>query len=153
MFVAAILGIVLAGCMSTSANKLNNIHIGMTRSEVVALLGVPDSTSAQGSIEYLTYYLNNDASSRDQPYSVRLVNAKVESFGRFAQLADIYNRPVDGSAPNPWGMTNGMGPAPAPGATSPDIVVQLQQLKTLKDQGALTEDEFQKAKTRILSPH
>jgi hypothetical protein len=149
--VAVLFGLWLAGCMSASADKLNNIHIGMTRNEVVALLGSPDSTSAQGNIEYLTYYLTNDANQRDQPYAVRLVNAKVESFGRFTQLADIYNRPVNGSAPNPWGMPTVIGPVAAPVATTPDLVVQLQQLKTLKDQGALTDDEFQKAKTRILS--
>lgn len=144
-----LLGCLLAGCAST-ADKLNGIHIGMSHGEVVALLGEPNSTSAQGNIEYLTYYLSNDASSHDQPYSVRLVDQKVESFGRFTQLADIYNRPVNGNLPvNPWGMPGVMTPAPAP-AGPPDLVTQLQQLKALRDQGALTEEEFQKAKARIL---
>jgi hypothetical protein len=150
LLVLALLGLLVAGCTTTS-DKLNNVKIGMTRSQVVALLGEPNSMSAQGNIEYLTYYLTNDVSGRDQPYSVRMVDGKVESFGRFIQLADIYNRPVNGNPPvNPWGY-----PLAVPAGTptgAPDVVAQLQQLKSLKDQGALTEEEFQKAKTRILAP-
>ncbi|MCX6956093.1 MAG: SHOCT domain-containing protein [Verrucomicrobia bacterium] len=150
LFAMAMLAACLAGCVST-ADKLNNIKIGMTRGQVVALLGEPNSMSAQGNIEYLTYYLANEAVSRDQPYAVRLVDGKVESFGRFIQLADIYNRPVNGNPPtNPWGTAPMMMPAMAP-ASAPDIVTQLQQLKALKDQGVLNEEEFQKAKARVLA--
>jgi len=137
----------LAGCVT--ADKLNDVRIGMTKEQVVSLLGTPDSTSAQGNIEYLTYYLATDTTyGRDVPYMVRLVNGKVESFGRFNQLTDIYMRPVDGSAPQinlgmPYTTT-----APAPQA---DLATQLEKLKTLKDQGALTEEEFQKAKQKLLS--
>ena len=126
----------------------------MSKDQVVAILGQPDSTSAQANIEYMTYYLSNDNSNgRDQPYMVRLVEGKVESFGRFLQLFDIYNRPVGG---------NGMGQTVTPlGATStpftavrpsaPDLATSLARLKALKDQGALTDEEFQKAKAKLLS--
>jgi hypothetical protein len=145
-FAALLVAALLAGCISM-ADKLNNIHIGMTRPDVIAQLGQPDSTSAQGNIEYLTYFLSNDA-TRTQPYAVRLVDQKVESFGRFAQLTDIYNRPVNGSAPmNGWAPTMVTGPA---GAPAPDLVTQLQQLKQLKDQKVLTDEEFQQAKQKLL---
>src|ERR1035438_3679214 len=77
------LGALLAGCM-TSAD-LNKLRIGMTKDQVISLLGTPDSTSAQANVEYLTYYLevSNMASDREQPYMVGLVDGKVESFGRF----------------------------------------------------------------------
>jgi hypothetical protein len=39
------------------------------------------------------------------------------------------------------------GPAPAP---APDVVVQLQGLKALHDDGVLSPEEFQLAKRRVL---
>lgn len=143
--VSSFLVFALAACVSHSA-KLNGVHIGMPKDEVVALLGTPDSTSAQANIEYLTYYLTNEASAREQPYMVRLVDAKVESFGRFIQLLDIYNRPVNGAS------SLGIG-AVMPYSINTDVVTQLQQLKSLKDQGVLTEEEFQRAKQRLLAEH
>ena len=138
----------LAGCVT--ADRLNDIRIGMTKDQVISILGKPDSMSAQGNIEYLTYYLITDTGyGRDAPYSVRLVNGKVESFGRFAQLTDIYMRPVDGSSPQiNVGMPFTAVPATAPHA---DLATQLERLKALKDQGALTDEEFQKAKEKLLS--
>jgi hypothetical protein len=142
----------LTGC--ATADQLNKLHIGMSKDQVVAILGQPDSTSAQANIEYLTYYLTNDSSySRDQPYMVRLVEGKVESFGRFMQLFDIYNRPVGGNGMGqmitPMGGTSVPMTVVRPGA--PDLATTLSRLKALKDQGALTEEEFQKAKERLLA--
>ena len=146
-----LLAALFTGC--TTADKLNDLRIGMSKDQVIAMLGKPDSTSAQANIEYLTYYFSNEGSYRDQPYMVRLVDAKVESFGRFMQLFDIYNRPVGG---------NGMGQMITPmGGTSipvsvvrpnaPDLATTLTRLKTLKDQGVLTDEEFQTAKARLLA--
>jgi hypothetical protein len=131
----------LVGC--ATANKLNDLRIGMTKDQVIAILGKPDSTSAQSNIEYLTYYLVSDTATRigDQPYSVRLVNGQVESFGRFMQLFDIYNRPVSGASSPSVGT---------PGQPVAGLATELQKLKTLKDQGALTEEEYQTAKARLL---
>ena len=154
--------VLLAGCQTSA--ELNKIHIGMTKMEVQSILGTPDSTSAQANVEYMTYYLSSDAGyGRDQPYMVRLVNGKVESFGRFAQLFDLYNRPVTNATPGQpnfpqlgissaavsmAGSPAPMGYAPAP---KPDLVAELAKLKELKDQGALTDDEFQKAKAKLLA--
>jgi hypothetical protein len=41
-------------------------------------------------------------------------------------------------------------PAPAPVAAAPDPVAQLTQLAALKDSGALTEEEFEAQKAKIL---
>ncbi|HTB81099.1 MAG TPA: SHOCT domain-containing protein [Opitutaceae bacterium] len=140
LFVVAL----LAGC--ASAEKLNDIRIGMTKDQVLALLGTPDSTSAQANVEYLTYYLEGDANyGRDRPYMVRVVDGKVESFGRMLQLWDLYNRPV-GSTQNSTTVGTTTTPPPA------DLAAQLEKLKALKDQGVLTDEEFQKAKAKLLSP-
>jgi hypothetical protein len=159
---AILVGAFLVGC-ETSA-KLNSVRIGMSKADVQSLLGTPDSTSAQANVEYMTYYLTSDAGyGRDQPYMVRLVNNKVESFGRFAQLFDLYNRPVTSATPGQpdfpqLGLSSAaasMTGAPAVGgyapAAKPDLAAELAKLKELKDQGALTDDEFQKAKTKLLA--
>jgi len=86
-----------------------------------------------------------------------LVDGKVESFGRFMQLFDIYNRPITGAAPGtnvaPMMMaTPGTNVAPMMGApATEDLATQIQRLKALKDQGVLTDEEFQKAKQKLLS--
>jgi hypothetical protein len=160
LFVSVLFAILLAGCQTSEA--LNSVHIGMTKTEVLSLLGTPDSTSAQANVEYMTYYLTSDAGyGRDQPYMVRLVNGKVESFGRFAQLFDLYNRPVTSATPGqPDFPQLGVTAAPVfPSATtsvSPhlprtDLASQLVMLKQLRDQGALTDDEFAKAKAKLLA--
>jgi hypothetical protein len=159
---AVLAAFLVAGCQTSTA--LNNVHIGMTKAEVQSLLGTPDSTSAQANVEYMTYYLTSDAGyGHDQPYMVRLVNGKVESFGRFAQLFDLYNRPVTNATPGQpdfpqLGISSAavsMPGAAAPGVYAPqpkpDLVAELAKLKELKDQGALTDEEFQKAKAKLLA--
>ena len=98
-FLALILvGAILAGC--ASSDLLNNIRIGMTMDQVTAILGKSDSMSAQANVVYLTYYLSSEnLNGRDQPYMVRLVDGKVESFGRFRQLFDLYSRPITNALP------------------------------------------------------
>jgi len=146
-----LLAALFTGC--TTADKLNDLRIGMSKDQAIALMGKPDSTSAQANIEYLTYYLSNDASYRDQPYMVRLVEGKVESFGRFMQLFDIYNRPVGGNGMGQ--MITPMGGSSVPLTVvrpgTPDMATTLTRLKALKDQGVLTDEEFQKAKARLLA--
>ncbi len=157
-FLAALPVIALLGACVMSSQAFNSIHIGMSRQEVITLMGQPDSTSAQGSIEYFTYYLASDEMQRDQPYLIRFVSGKVESFGRFAQLYDLYNRPVGGpvSGSGPAGLSPypGEGPAmiaaPAPAAPA-DLATEISRLKALKDQGVLTDSEFQQAKQKLLS--
>jgi len=156
-----LLGAFLGGC--AAATKLDDIRIGMSKPEVLTILGKPDSMSAQGNIEYLTYYLVPDSQgfvsgnrSSDQPYLVRIVDGKVESFGRFAQLFDIYNRPVGGNAPgsppiNPMMQSYAVAQPAGTVAPAPGLADQLAKLKTLKDQGVLTDDEFQRAKQMLLS--
>lgn len=147
LFLAAFLG----GCVT--ADRLNNVHIGMTKDQITSLLGQPDSTSAQANIEYLTYYFAAESGNgRDQPYSVRLVDGKVESFGRFAQLFDIYNRPVNGAQPGAANLVMPM-PMPVPATVAPAALgSELEKLKALKDQGALTEQEYERAKQKLLAP-
>jgi hypothetical protein len=148
------IGALLAGCATSEI--LNNVRIGMTKDQVIAMLGKPDSMSAQSNVEYLTYYLLNTGSDfeRDQPYMVRLVDGKVESFGRFRQLYDLYSRPVTSAQPGDpnFPQISGLGATVvAPAQSVPDLAGQITRLKALRDQGVLTDAEFQKAKDKLLS--
>ena len=140
------------GC--ATSDQLNNIRIGMTMDQVTTILGRPDSTSAQANVAYLTYYLDApNLNGREQPYMVRLVDGKVESFGRFRQLLDLYARPVTSAMPGDpnFPQVFSMGGAPTTvRVAAPDLADQIAKLKALKDQGALTDAEFQTAKDKLL---
>jgi outer membrane protein assembly factor BamE (lipoprotein component of BamABCDE complex) len=73
-----------AGC--ATAEKMNQVSVGMTKSEVIEVMGSPTSSSAQGSTEYMNYALYDTAEARRfglyTRYFVRLVNGRVESYGR-----------------------------------------------------------------------
>ena len=74
--------IFLSGCIAPSST-INKISLGMTKEEVIKKLGNPTSVSAQGGCEYLNYSLAEDLIvDRGTPYYVRLVDGKVESYGR-----------------------------------------------------------------------
>jgi hypothetical protein len=153
LIVPALIAAATLGCADSA--RLNQVHIGMTRAEIISLFGQPDSTSAQANIEYLTYYLMNETHYQsEQPYFIRLVDGKVESFGRFAPMYDLQNRPVtNGSTTSAPMMGPPMAPAPAPvsgPAPTADIALQLLRLKQLHDQGVLTDDEFTRAKAKVI---
>ena len=79
--------LLLAGCVTTS-DSMAELSVGMSKSEVIKLLGKPDSVSAQSGVEYLTYTLRTETSftrntwGYQSQYFVRLIGGKVESYGR-----------------------------------------------------------------------
>jgi outer membrane protein assembly factor BamE (lipoprotein component of BamABCDE complex) len=75
--------ILLAGC-ATSATKLNEISVGMTKPQVVQILGTPESVRAQNGQEALIYTLSNSWNSPvwNEKYYVLLQNGKVVSYGQ-----------------------------------------------------------------------
>lgn len=80
----------LAGCV-TSADKLSLISLGMTRTQVVEILGKPASVSARGDGSELLRYqlsgryappLNPNAKQFADGYTIQLHNGKVVAYGR-----------------------------------------------------------------------
>ena len=79
----------LFGC--AGAPKMNNLSLGMTKSEVINVMGPPDSVSAKGGTEYMKYDLWRDFWDRkpgdySDPYFVRLIHDKVESYGKIGDF-------------------------------------------------------------------
>lgn len=72
-----------SGCAS---NQMNRVSLGMTKPEVIRQLGSPNSTSAQGSTEYLNYSFYERAFGPYEPYFVKVVDGKVESYGRLGDF-------------------------------------------------------------------
>jgi len=65
--------IILTSC-STIGNRMSGINPGMTKPEVISILGKPWTTGGRSSVEVLHY-------KDDGYYFVRLVDGKVESYG------------------------------------------------------------------------
>lgn len=83
--------IVISGC--ATANKINNVGLGMTKQDVVKAMGSPSSTSAKDGREYLIYQLSTTDSQAamgfTEPYFVRLVNGRVDSYGKLGDFDSI----------------------------------------------------------------
>jgi hypothetical protein len=134
--------LLLSGCVSSAA-KLGNVQNGMTKTQVIELLGNPDSASVRGNTEYFTYYLTDKATGREQAYMVRLVDTRVESVGRFIQFGYAVTVGSRGGA-------GGMG-AILSSPECPDVATQLRQLQALKNSGEMSEEEFRQAKQEVLA--
>ena len=86
-YVLASLLLFLVGC-TTSSDSMTELSMGMTKGEVIKLLGKPDSVSATNGIEYFTYTLRTETSftrntfGYQGQYFVRLVNGRVDSYGK-----------------------------------------------------------------------
>jgi|ERR1039457_299982 outer membrane protein assembly factor BamE (lipoprotein component of BamABCDE complex) len=86
--------ILLSGCATISSDKMNSISLGMTKQEVLEIMGPPVSTSAMSGAELLNYTFSetqNDAiNGRPKtPYFIRIVNGKVDAYGRQGDLGHL----------------------------------------------------------------
>lgn len=81
--IALTASLLIAGC-GTSAKKLNEISEGMSKSEVIRILGTPESVRVQSGQEVLIYTLSNSWNNAvwNQTYYVQLQNGKVISYGK-----------------------------------------------------------------------
>jgi hypothetical protein len=83
--IVTILGmILLAGCISTH-EKMDDLHRGMSRQEVLLKMGEPDSSRMDENIEILTYSLSVADESGQQvkkDYWVELRDERVFDYGR-----------------------------------------------------------------------
>jgi outer membrane protein assembly factor BamE (lipoprotein component of BamABCDE complex) len=69
------------GCTSAQKN-MNRLSIGMSKSEVIDVMGHPLSTSANQSTEYMIYRSANAGQGWYGRHFVRIVDGKVDAFGR-----------------------------------------------------------------------
>ncbi len=79
LFILVLTTLLLLGC--ASARKMNSLSLGMTREEVIEVMGSPDSTSEIEDILYLKYRLSSGGIYKDD-YYVRLKDGEVDAYGR-----------------------------------------------------------------------
>lgn len=85
LFLPAILLAITLAC-ARPAPEFTKLHTGMSESEVVALLGPPDSVGVSTTERVLNYKswdrdLDTGTKTNVKTYEVRLVDGKVSSFG------------------------------------------------------------------------
>jgi len=76
--------LLLAGC-HTPSTQLNYVHLGMNEAEVIKILGQPVSMAESkdgGKTLYYELAEGSKSGADPAPYSVKLVNGKVDSYGR-----------------------------------------------------------------------
>ena len=87
LFMLVIVVQLLFGC-AASSSKMNNLKLGMTRAEVIRVMGSPGSTSEAEGVLYLKYRLRDGFITDD--YYVRVINGKVDAYGRFGEFSIGY---------------------------------------------------------------
>ena len=139
----AVAVVFMAGC--ATANKMSAIRIGMTKDDVAKAIGQPNSISAQGNSEYLNYALSETGDDAfrgwTKSYYVRLINGKVESYGRTGDFDSTKTPTVRFESEQTVRDTS---------KKSSDLYSDLVKLKELKDSGVITEEEFQAQKKKML---
>ena len=139
-----ILGFALAGC--ATSGKINTVNIGMSKAEVIEVMGKPVSISAKDGTEYLNYKLSETfhhaVNGLSTPYYVRIVNGKVDAYGRTGDF-DSTQKPSVKIETDENINVKGSG----------DLYTELRKLKELRDEGILSEEEYQSQKKKVLSQH
>jgi outer membrane protein assembly factor BamE (lipoprotein component of BamABCDE complex) len=72
--------LLLTGC-AISASRMNSLRLGMTKAEVIEVMGNPQSTSAKSDVEYLRYRFLSEGIFASE-YFVKFQDGKVDAFGR-----------------------------------------------------------------------
>lgn len=145
LFLSLAVCIAMSAC--ATAEKIGGIHLGMTKQEVIAVMGPPASVSAQGRSEYLNYALSETDDQAfygvTRPYYVRLIDGRVDSYGRTGDFDSTKTPTVrlesDQTVKQDVRIKD-----------SGDLYTDLKKLKELKDSGVITEEEFQAQKKRLL---
>jgi hypothetical protein len=83
LFLFVVVGF-LVGC--TTASRLNDVSIGMSKPDVVKVMGSPATTRAQSGSEFLTWKLFDRVGGPYEDYYVKLVGGKVESYGKLGDF-------------------------------------------------------------------
>jgi len=140
----------LSSC--ATAHKMNRLSTGMTKQQVIQIMGRPSSTSAQGGAEYLLYKLSETDDEAfngiTRSFYVRLINGYVESYGRMGDFDSTKDPTVN------INTNSKVESSQSTKETSTDKMFnELQKLKELLDRGMITQQEYDKKKKEILEKY
>ena len=146
------------GCKSPQAEAdLTRISIGMSKEQVIQAIGKPTRVAVQGPFEYLEYEAFDtqvtawswaDKTNIRAMY-VRLVNGRVESFGKKGDFDSTKNPATDLNVNHKIESkvtTTGSGVSTQPF----DLKTELEKLDSMKKGGLLSEAEYQQLRQRAI---
>lgn len=143
----------LIGCAAATAEKMVNLQMGMTRAQVVQVMGSPTSVGSINDSDYLNYNLCVASCAgpipfrQFRPFYVRLIKGKVESFGEKGDFGST-KTPTMRIEVDKTERSTTENRTPKQDA---DIFSELRKLKELLDAGVITRAEFDARKKLILS--
>jgi hypothetical protein len=95
----AALSMWLCGCIPPSSD-MNLISLGMTKQQVIEVMGEPDTTTATYTNEYFNYALAEGCLVSMTlircpltPYFARFINGKVDAYGRSGDFGTMQKSP------------------------------------------------------------
>lgn len=141
--------LLFTSCMTSKyARKLQSIQIGMTPSQVIAIMGEPHQTSAKdGCVYYIYHSLVLDAIwCHDEYHYVRFINDRVDSYGKQGDFDSTKDNRIKVSIDNTTTTKTITEEQPK----GDETWNKLQQLKKMRDRDLITEEEFQSKKKEIL---
>jgi hypothetical protein len=107
------------------------LHLGMTKDEAIKAMGPPSSTAAQGNFEYLNYSVADPnpygSGAALRPYSIRLLDGKVDAFGLASQVG--HPAPISAAvaaAPHDAFQVLAVEPATLVPGKSQDVTVKIK---------------------------
>ena len=150
-----ILGFFVICCFLTScatAHKMNRLSTGMTKQQVIQIMGRPSSTSAQGGAEYMLYKLSETDDEAfygiTRSFYVRLINGYVESYGKVGDFDSTKDPTVN------INTNSKVESSQSTKETNSDKMFnELKNLKELFDRGIITQQEYDKKKKEILEKY
>ncbi len=115
-------------------------------------MGPPASTSAKGKTEYLNYSLSETDDQAfygiTKPYYVRIINGRVDSFGRLGDFDSTQKPTVRIET-----KENIKTQSDIKTSGEADLYSELMKLKQLRDEGLITQEEFEKEKKELLEKY
>jgi outer membrane protein assembly factor BamE (lipoprotein component of BamABCDE complex) len=146
----------LTGCFRDKPEvDLTRVSVGMEKQEVLSKLGKPTRVAVQGTIEYLEYeaYENSGwdwQGKRNYRWMfVRLVNGRVESFGRKGDFDSTKNPTTDLNI-NQRIESKSTTTANTTSPTQFDLKAELEKLEKMRKDGLITEQEHQQLRQRAI---
>jgi outer membrane protein assembly factor BamE (lipoprotein component of BamABCDE complex) len=147
MILPSIVVMLLSGC--ATADQMGQVQVGMTKEDVIRVMGPPASVSAKGNTEYLNYSLSETDNQAfygiTRPYYVRLINGRVDSYGRLGDF-DSTQKPTIRIETD----ENVKVKSNPTSQNTKDLYSELTKLKQLRDDGLITQEEFEEQKKRLL---
>jgi hypothetical protein len=133
-----------------TASQLDNISLGMTKADVIEKLGRPRFTSTNGQVEYMEYqWVDGVLGFPNLPkeYYVAIRDNHVISYGKKGDFDTARNASSEIDIRQSVDVTSHKPPVPSGTVAVSD---ELAKLYALKKSGALTDEEYQNEKRKLL---